>query len=235
MSMSEHTSKQFDLELENIRTRVLQMGGFVEQQISRAVEGLVEGEQTLIEAVIDDDHRVNQFELELDEACTQVIAKRQPAAIDLRLITTVIKTITDLERIGDEAKKIAKMAKAIHVGSLAVPDVQVRHMGDLAVAQLRHALDCFARLDTEGATEVVREDKALDAEFKGVMRQVITYMMEDPRTISGGIDLIFVARALERIGDHAKNMAQYVFYMARGEDLRHTKLAELEKRSASGN
>ena len=227
--MAEHTSKQFDLELENIRTRVLQMGGLVEQQIARAIQGLVDENLALTEAVIEDDHRVNQLEIELDEACSQVIAKRQPTAVDLRLITAVIKTITDLERIGDEAKKIAKMAKAINEGSLASPKVQVSHMASLAIAQLRHALDCFARLDMEGATQVVRDDKAIDAEFKGLMRQVITFMMEDPRTISGGIDMIFVGKALERIGDHAKNMAQYVFYMAKGEDMRHARLPEIEK------
>lgn len=222
--MTEHTSKQFDLELENIRTRVLQMGGLVEQQIARAVEGLTEGNHELIELVIEDDHRVNTLEIELDELCTQVIAKRQPAAIDLRLISTVLKAITDLERIGDEAKKIAKMAKAIHGSSLAVPRVQVSYMAEMAIGELRQALDAFARMDTAAAEEVVRADKLIDAEFKGVMRQVITFMMEDPRMISGGIDIIFAAKALERIGDHAKNMAQYVFYMARGEDMRHTKL-----------
>lgn len=229
--MTEHTSKQFDLELESIRTRVLQMGGLVEQQIARAVQGLVERDSQIIEGVIEDDHRVNALEVELDEACSQVIAKRQPTAVDLRLLTAVIKTITDLERIGDEAKKIAKMAKAIHDGALAVPKVQFAHMGDLAIAQLRKSLDCFARLDIEGAAEVVRADKNLDAEFKGVMRQAITFMMEDPRTISGGIDVIFVAKALERIGDHAKNMSQYVFYMARGEDVRHKGLAEIERQA----
>ncbi len=221
--MTEHTSKQFDLELESIRTRVMQMGGLVEQQISRAIEGLIDGNQDLIERVIEDDHRVNALEMDLDEACSQVIAKRQPAAIDLRLIFAVLKAITDLERIGDEAKKIAKMAKAIHGGALAVPRVQLSHMSEMAINELRQALDAFARLDTDAADEVVRSDKLIDAEFKGVMRQVITFMMEDPRTISGGIDIIFVAKALERIGDHAKNMAQYVFYMARGEDVRHAK------------
>ena len=221
--MTEHTSKQFDLELESIRTRVMQMGGLVEQQISRAIEGLIDGNQDLIERVIEDDHRVNALEMDLDEACSQVIAKRQPAAIDLRLIFAVLEAITDLERIGDEAKKIAKMAKAIHGGALAVPRVQLSHMSEMAINELRQALDAFARLDTDAADEVVRSDKLIDAEFKGVMRQVITFMMEDPRTISGGIDIIFVAKALERIGDHAKNMAQYVFYMARGEDVRHVK------------
>ncbi|GAA5185579.1 phosphate signaling complex protein PhoU [Niveibacterium umoris] len=222
--MTEHTSKQFDIELESIRTRVLQMGGLVEQQIARAIEGLTEGDQELIERVIDDDHQVNSLEIELDELCTQVIAKRQPAASDLRLISAVLKAITDLERIGDEAKKIAKMAKAIHGGALAVPRVQVAYMAEMAIGELRQALDAFARMDVVAAEEVVRSDKLIDAEFKGIMRQVITFMMEDPRTISGGIDIIFVAKALERIGDHSKNMAQYVFYMAKGEDMRHTKL-----------
>ncbi|MCX9158163.1 phosphate signaling complex protein PhoU [Niveibacterium sp. 24ML] len=221
--MSEHTSKQFDVELESIRTHVMEMGGLVEQQITRAIEGLVEGDQNLIERVIEDDHRVNALEMALDELCTQVIAKRQPAAIDLRLISAVLKAITDLERIGDEAKKIAKMAKAIHGGALAVPRVQLSHMAEMAIAEVRNALDAFARMDTDAADAVVRADKQIDAEFKGVMRQVITFMMEDPRTISGGIDIIFVAKALERIGDHAKNMAQYVYYMARGEDVRHNK------------
>ncbi|MCL2657951.1 MAG: phosphate signaling complex protein PhoU [Betaproteobacteria bacterium] len=233
--MAEHISKQFDLELENIRTRVLQMGGLVEQQIARAAQGLLEENLVLSDAVIEDDHRVNELEIELDETCSQVIAKRQPTAIDLRLITAVIKTITDLERIGDEAKKIAKIGKVIHEGSfLASPRVQISHMADLATAQLRRALDCFARLDMEGAIQVVRDDKVIDAEFKGLMRQVITFMMEDPRTISVGIDMIFVAKALERIGDHAKNMAEYVFYMAKGEDMRHAKLAEIEKAAGHG-
>jgi phosphate transport system protein len=233
--MAEHISKQFDLELENIRTRVLQMGGLVEQQVARAAQGLIEENFALSDAVIEDDHRVNEFEIELDETCSQVIAKRQPTAIDLRLITAVIKTITDLERIGDEAKKIAKIGKVIHEGAfLASPRVQISHMADLATAQLRRALDCFARLDMDGAIQVVRDDKVIDAEFKGLMRQVITFMMEDPRTISVGIDMIFVAKALERVGDHAKNIAEYVFYMAKGEDMRHAKLAEIEKAAGRG-
>jgi phosphate transport system protein len=228
--MNEHISKQFDAELEHIRTRVLQMGGMVELQIARALDGLSTGDVGELDRVIEDDHRINLLELELDEACTQMIAKRQPTARDLRLVMTVIKMITDLERIGDEAKKIAKMSKRLHTGSSPfTPRIELRHAASIAVDMLRKTLDGFARLDITTAADVVRQDKQVDAEFKGIIRQIITFLMEDPRTISSGIDMLFMAKAVERIGDHAKNMSEYVVYMVKGRDVRHAGLAEIEK------
>ncbi|HEX5125856.1 MAG TPA: phosphate signaling complex protein PhoU [Rhodocyclaceae bacterium] len=232
--MSEHTMRQYDVELDNIRTRVLQMGGYVELQVVKALEGLLEGDATTIDRVIENDHRVNELEVELDEACAQIIAKRQPAAGDLRAILSVSKVVTDLERIGDEAKKIAKVAKAMHLAdSLApTPRVQLRHIGNLAIDLLRKSLDAFARLDIDSAAEVVKQDKDVDAEFKSVMRQLITFMMEDARTISRGIDLLFAAKAMERIGDHAKNISEYVIFLVRGKDVRHVGLEEIQREVA---
>lgn len=220
--MSEHISKQFDAELEGVRTRVLQMGGLVEQQIIKAIEGLSSGDLALIEKVIEDDHRVNAMEVELDEACSRVIAKRQPAAGDLRLIIAVIKTITDLERVGDEAEKIARMAKLVHTAErINMPQLELKHVSGLALGMLRKALDTFARLDSKGAAQVVEQDELVDAEFRSILRQLITFMMEDPRTITRSLEILFVAKALERIGDHSKNMAEYVVYMVEGRDVRH--------------
>jgi len=222
--MSEHISKQFDAELEGVRTRVLQMGGLVEQQIIKAIEGLSSGDLAHIEQVIEDDHRVNAMELELDEACSRVIAKRQPAAGDLRLIIAVIKTITDLERIGDEAEKIARMAKLVHTAKRSnMPPLELKHVSGLALGMLRKALDTFARLDSTGAAQVVEQDELVDVEFRSILRQLITFMMEDPRTITRSLEVLFVAKALERIGDHSKNMAEYVVYMVEGRDVRHLK------------
>ena len=229
----EHIVKQFDADLEGLRTRVLAMGGLVEQQVIRAMDGLESGDIAVIEQVIATDRMVNRHEVELDEACNNVIAKRQPAAVDLRMIMTVVKTITDLERIGDEAKKIAKMARAIHDGDIrVVPSVDLRAPADIAVAMLRKALDAFARLDVTASAEVVRQDREVDAGFKAAMRQLITYMMEDPRTISCSLDLLFVARSIERIGDHAKNISEYVVYLVKGRDVRHIGLEAMEKEVA---
>ena len=220
--MAEHTSKQFDAELEDVRTRVLQMGGLVEEQIRRAVDALSSGDMQEIEAVQANDHRVNAMEVELDEACSHIIARRQPAAGDLRLIIAVIKTITDLERIGDEAEKIARMAKLIHDAErMHMPRLEIRHVANLALAMLRKALDAFARLDVKAAQAVVEQDEAVDSEFRSILRQLITFMMEDPRTITRCLEILFVAKALERIGDHSKNMAEYVIYMVEGRDVRH--------------
>ncbi|MDQ8023086.1 MAG: phosphate signaling complex protein PhoU [Moraxellaceae bacterium] len=226
--MNDHTHHQYDLELDGIRTRVLQMGGYVELQVVQALEGLLKGEMDVIDRVIENDHRVNELERELDEACAQIIAKRQPAANDLRTIMSVSKAVTDLERIGDEAKKIAKMAKVLHSGDAGAgtPRVQLRHLGNLAIELLRKSLDAMARLDVDAALEAHGEDKQLDAEFKSVMRQLITFMMEDPRTISRGIDVLFAAKAFERIGDHSKNLAEYVVFLVEGRDVRHVKDAQ---------
>jgi len=220
--VSNHIFKQFDNELEAVRTRVLQMGGLVEEQVSKALDGLSTGDMQIIEQVMADDHRVNAMEVELDEACSTIIAKRQPAARDLRLIIAVIKTITDLERIGDEAEKIARMAKLIHTAEgVHLPRVEMKHVANLALEMLRKALDAFARLDSEAAAKLVGQDELVDDEFRSILRQLITFMMEDPRTISRCLETLFVAKALERMGDHAKNMAEYVIYMVEGRDVRH--------------
>jgi len=228
--MSEHISKQFDAELESVRSRVLQMGGLVEEQILRAVEALDTGDMERIEKTIADDHRVNALEVGLDEACVHIIARRQPAAGDLRLLITVIKTITDLERIGDEAEKIARMAKLIHAAERQhLPRVDIKHVAQRAVAMLRQSLDAFARLDVAEATRVVKQDTAVDDEYRAIMRQLITYMMEDPRTITRALEILFIAKAIERIGDHAKNMSEYVIYLVKGRDVRHVSVDEMER------
>ena len=229
MGSSEHASKQYDLDLDSIRSRVLQMGGLVESQIRRALEALSSGDRALIDEVIASDHRVNGMEVALDGDCSQVIVRRQPAANDLRMILAITKTVTDLERIGDEAQKIARMARSIHArGSTQPPKmVEVRHAAEVALAMLRRALDAFARLDTATAAEVIRDDAAIDSEFQSLLRQLITYMMEDPRTITTALEIVWVAKAIERIGDHAKNMAEYVIYIVKGTDVRHTDPAKI--------
>jgi phosphate transport system protein len=229
--MAEHTSKQFDAELESVRSRVLHMGGLVEQQITRAMEALISGDMELIEKTIADDHRVNALEVELDESCSHIIARRQPAAGDLRLLITVIKTITDLERIGDEAEKIARMAKLLSQKErLYLPRYnEIKHAAEIALDMLRKSLDAFARLDLATAAQVVRQDEQVDEEFRAIMRYLITFMMEDPRTISTSLEILFVAKAIERIGDHAKNMSEYVVYMVKGRDVRHVTVEEIER------
>lgn len=224
--MTEHASKQYDLDLGSIRARVLQMGGLVESQIRRAIDALGSGDLALIEQVIADDHRVNGMEVALDGDCSQLIVKRQPAASDLRMIFAIAKTVTDLERIGDEAQKMARMAKSIHQRGAAhvPPAVDVRHAAELAISMLRRALDAFARLDCDGAAQVIRDDAGIDSEFRAILRQLITYMMEDPRTITTALDIVWIAKAIERIGDHAKNMCEYVIYIVKGTDVRHTRI-----------
>jgi phosphate transport system protein len=230
-----HTSKQFDVELEGLRSRVLQMGGLVESQIIRAVDALANGNITLANAVVADDHRVNALEVAIDEDCTHVIARRQPAASDLRMIMAIVKTITDLERIGDEAQKIARMAKLMYESDrLQTPRFfEIKRAADLALDMLRRSLDSFARLDVAAAAQVVREDMELDEQFRSIIRQLISYMMEDPRTISVSIEILFVAKAIERIGDHSKNMAEYVVYLVKGKDVRHVTLEEIERTAST--
>jgi phosphate transport system protein len=230
MSSSDHISKQFDTELEAIRANVLQMGGLVERQIKNAIDSLVSGDVAMMTQVIAEDHRVNAMEVKIDEACSQVIARRQPTAGDLRLIMTVVKTITDLERIGDEAEKIARMAKMLsQKHGLAIPRYhEIKHTSEIAVDMLRKALDAFARLDVVMAAQVVRQDEQVDTEFQAIMRYLITFMMEDPRTISTSLEILFVAKAIERIGDHAQNIAEYVIYMVKGRDVRHITMDEID-------
>ena len=230
-SSSQHISHKFDEEMENLRNQVLKMGGLVEQQISGAIEALQETDAASAEKIILRDHKVNALEVTIDEACTQILARRQPAATDLRMVVAVIKTITDLERIGDEAEKIAKMAL-----SLAEDDASfnsryagIRHLGDQVKRMVHDVLDAYARLDVDAALKVVRDDDEADKEYQDLIRMLITYMMEDPRSISEVLDVIWAARALERIGDHAKNIGEYVIYLVKGKDIRHLDLDEVEK------
>lgn len=233
--MNEHIAKQFDVDLGNIRTRVLQLGGLVEKQIVQAMAALEAGDIGLADQVIEQDHQVNRSEVELDEACTHIIARRQPTASDLRTIMMVVKTITDLERIGDEAKKIAKKARSLHTADTSFrPRVPLQHAAALALDMLRKALDAFARTDATAAAQIARQDQEVDAEFKAIMRQLITFMMEDPRTITPALDVLFIAKSIERIGDHAKNLSEYVVYMAKGRDVRHIGLEAIERETSNG-
>ncbi len=229
MNIGHHISQQYNEELEAIRNRVLSMGGEVEQQLANAVTALVEGNGELAESVVSSDYKVNALEVAIDEDCSRVLARRQPAAGDLRLIVAVIKTITDLERIGDEAERIGRMA--LHLGDNAATDkhyTQIEHLGNHVRAMMHDALDAFARMDTEQAVRVWQEDRKVDQEYEAIMRQLITYMMEDPRSIPQVLDVIWSARALERIGDRASNICEYVIYLVKGKDVRHTSLGKMD-------
>jgi len=233
--MTEHTSKQYDQDLEAIRTRTLQMGGLVESQIRNAVQGYLDGNLATIEDVIANDAKVNDLELAIDDDLRHVIVRRQPAATELRLIMAVSKTVTDLERIGDEAAKIARMAKEIHTGTAKLTRPRLatmNHVSEISCGMLRKALDAFARLDAAAAARVIGEDAAIDTEFRAILRQLVTFMMEDPRTISTSLHIVWVAKAFERIGDHAKNIAEQVIYIVKGRDVRHAPLEEVEREAA---
>jgi phosphate transport system protein len=233
--MQEHTSKQFDIELESVRARVLQMGGLVETQITLAIESFSAGNLALAEQVVADDHRVNALEVAIDEDCTHIIARRQPAAADLRMIMAIVKTITDLERIGDEAEKIARMTRLFYSQKrlLAPRFPEITSVAAIAIDMLKRSLDAFARLDVTSAAQVVKQDRQVDDQFRGILRQLITFMMEDARNISASIEILFIAKAIERIGDHAKNMAEYVVYLVKGKDVRHVTVEELEREAST--
>jgi phosphate transport system protein len=227
-----HLSTQFDAELTGVSTRVLEMGGLVESQVSLAIAALTELDGDRAAQVLREEDRVNRMEVDIDRDLSAIIARRQPTARDLRLLIAISKTIANLERVGDEAARIARMVQrvismGIH-GRLRLPVSDLQFESDLAVAQLRKALDAFARLDTAKALEVLKQDDEIDQEFEGLMRKLITYMMEDPRTISSSIDLIFVAKAIERVGDHAKNLAEAIIYIVKGTDVRHTPMDQVE-------
>ncbi len=231
-----HTSKNFDLELESLRTRVLQMGGMAEQQVRKAVDGLYSGDKQLLEEVIRDDDLINQMEIEIDALCNQVIAKRQPTAIDLRMIVSVLKAISDIERVGDKARKIARLGISLSSQPGAGPlNIELNHMSETALKMLRLALDGFARLDVALVTEAVRLDEQVNSAYRGIARQLITYMMEDPRTITRSLDILTIAKAIERIGDHATNIAEYVVYMVKGLNVRHATAEEVEARLRDDN
>jgi len=227
-----HLSTQFDAELSAISTRVLEMGGLVESQVAQAIYALTNFSNETAAQVIAQEDQVNHMEVEIDRDLSHIIARRQPTARDLRLLIAVSKTIGNLERVGDEAARIARtVQRLVNTGvssRLRLPVADVSFEATLATSSLRKALDAFARLDTEKALEVLRQDDQIDQEFDGLMRKLITYMMEDPRTISASIDLVFVAKAIERVGDHAKNLAEVIIYIVKGADVRHTSMQEIE-------
>ena len=227
-----HLSTQFDAELSGISNRVLEMGGLVESQVAQALYALTQFSGETASQVLQQEERVNQMEVEIDRDLSAIIARRQPTARDLRLLIAIAKTIANLERVGDEAARIARtVQRLLNTGvssRLRLPVADLNFGADLAIAQLRKALDAFARLDTGRALEVLKQDDQIDREFDGLLRKLITYMMEDPRTISSSIDLVFVAKAIERVGDHAKNLAEAIIYVVKGTDVRHTSVADVE-------
>jgi phosphate transport system protein len=226
-----HLSTQFDSELNSLSSRVMEMGGLVESQIRQASFAISEFNADVARQVIETEDRVNQMEVEIDRELSSVIARRQPTARDLRLLMAISKTTANLERVGDEARRIARMVLSIVEKGGAVrtlPASELRVASDLASAQLRKALDAFARLDTTAAVAIMKGDHMLDKEFDGFVRKLITYMMEDPRTISASLDLLFVAKAIERIGDHATNIAEFIIYVVKGADVRHSSMEDIE-------
>jgi phosphate transport system protein len=220
---TQHLSSQFDDDLARLRTHVLQMGGLVETQVSDAIAAYDKGDIGSVKHIVETDRKINDLEKAIDDDCAHLIALRQPAASDLRLVFGISKIVTDLERAGDEAKKIAKGVRRIYeAGQMpAQYGIGVHHIADAALHMVREALDAFARLDAELAEKVIRSDQAVDVEFKSIVRQLITHMMEDPRTITTALDIIWIARAVERIGDHAKNVAEHVVFIVEGKDIRH--------------
>jgi phosphate transport system protein len=228
--LSHHISRRFNEDLERVRSKVLGMGGFVEQQLHKAVTALVEGDSTLGESVAMDDYQVNNMEVSIDEECSRILATRAPAAGDLRVIVAIIKTITDLERIGDEGEKIGYIASRLATMERPADKYrEIKHLGRVVSEMVHDALDAFARMDVESALRVARQDRRVDEEYEAIQRQGITFMMEDPRTIRRMLDVMWVVRALERIGDHAKNISEYVIYMVHGKDIRHVALEDVER------
>jgi phosphate transport system protein len=226
-----HLSTQFDSELHGVSARAMELGGLVESQIRHAVHALLQLNGDEARQVIATETRVNAMEVEIDRELSSIIARRQPTARDLRLLIAISKTTANLERVGDEAEKIARMVQSIIEKSGAVrtlPSSELRVEADLAAGQLHKALDAFARLDVAAAVAILKDDDAIDREFDGFVRKLVTYMMEDPRTISASLDLLFLAKAIERIGDHAKNIAEFIIYIVKGADVRHTSMEEIE-------
>ena len=228
--LSHHISRRFNEDLERVRGQMLSMGGFVEQQLQNAITALVEGDSTLAEAVARDDHKVNSMEVSIDEECSRILATRAPAAGDLRLVVAIIKAITDLERIGDEGEKIGYIASRLASMERPLDKYrEIKHLARLVSDMVHGALDAFARMDADAALKIARQDRLVDEEYEAIQRQSITFMMEDPRTIRRALDVMWIVRALERIGDHAKNIAEYVIYMVHGTDVRHIALEDVER------
>lgn len=229
LNISQHISRQFNTELEEVRSKVLAMGGLVEQQLTDAMAALVGSDGALASQVMQNDYKVNALEVEIDEECTHILARRQPAATDLRLVMAVIKTIADLERIGDEAERVGRMAEHLAGSDLKTTLLgEIEHLGDMVRSMLHRSLDAFARTDVELALEVLRDDRKVDAKYESLTRQVITYMAEDPRVIPMTLNLLWAARSLERIGDRSQNICEYIIYLVRGKDVRHTSLEQIE-------
>jgi phosphate transport system protein len=232
--LSHHILSRFNADLEGVRSGVLQMGGLVEQQLQNGIQAIYAGDVKLGEEVARLDHKVNAMEVAIDEDCSRILATRNPTASDLRLIVAIIKTITDLERIGDEAEKLGNTSARL--GAIDRPSDryrEIKHLGELVAEMVHGALDAFARLDTDAALKVARRDRVVDEEYEAIQRQCITFMMEDPRTIRRTLDVLWVARALERIGDHAKNICEYVIYMVLGKDVRHVSIEDVEQQLAA--
>lgn len=225
-----HISSQFDSELNSVNSRVMELGGLVESQIRQAIYALSQFSVEVADQVTEAETRVNAMEIEIDRELSSIIARRQPTAGDLRLLIAISKTTANLERVGDEAEKIARMVKSIISSGSArsLPSTDLKVAADMASSLLRKALDAFARLDTAAAVSILKEDDLIDQEFDGFVRKLITYMMEDPRTISPSLDLLFLAKAIERIGDHAKNIAEFIIYIVKGADVRHTTMEQIE-------
>ena len=222
MSFENHIMTQFDEELEEIRTQLMEMGGKVEQQLKDSIQAVIKADSSLAEEVIREERLVDEMEVDIDEACILIIARRQPAASDLRFVMMVTKAINDLERIGDEARKIANHAVILsEQDGLSQGYKEVRHLGDSVSGMLANALDAFARFDVEAAMKTLEEDAQVDLDYKSALRELVTYMMEDPRSISRAINILWVVRSLERIGDHAKNLCEQIVYVVIGKDIRH--------------
>ena len=228
---SQHTHKQFDTELEDLREKVLLMGGKVENQLNKAIQALTKADVELSDTVVEEDNSVNSLELEIDENLSSIIARRQPIAVDLRTLLAISKIITDLERIGDEASKIARMTKLIYKSEhLQFPKVSiVKSIGNLASDMLQKSLDSFARLDVKTSFSVLESDYEVNEQFQLIIRKLITFVLEDPRTISAALELLTIAKAFERIGDHSKNISEHVVYLVKGTDVRHTSIDNVRK------
>jgi phosphate transport system protein len=228
--LSHHISSRYNADLERLRSSVLEMGGLVERQLTQAIGGITEPDARVMVRVAQEEMRVNQLERSIDEDCSRILATRGPTASDLRLIITILKTITDLERIGDEGEKVAAIAARLAMRERPNNRYrELRNLGDVVIDMVHDTLDAFARFDTKLALEVVRRDRTVDEEYEAIHRQNITFMMEDPRSIRRALDVMWVVRSLERIGDHAKNICEYLIYLVLGKDVRHTKIEEIEK------
>jgi phosphate transport system protein len=228
--LSHHISSRYNTDLERLRSSVLEMGGVVERQLTSAIGGITEPDARVMVRVAQEELRVNQLERSIDEDCSRILATRAPTASDLRLIITILKTITDLERIGDEGEKVAAIAARLAMRERPNNRYrELRNLGELVTGMVHDTLDAFARVDTKLALEVLRRDRTVDEEYEAIHRQNITFMMEDPRSIRRALDVMWVVRSLERIGDHAKNICEYLIYLVLGKDVRHTKIEEIEK------